>query len=206
VAEIMESHKLAIKLFAREGQDPANLPGEAIVPVFHSWIQSHAMKDHLLIDVADYAHVPDGPGTVLVSLEANLSTDRAQGRPGLLYVRKLPLPGDFGQRLRTVLATVLACAARLEAHPTLQGKVAFRTDEFLFRVHDRLLAPNTAETFEKVKPELEAVLRELYPTGQLTLEHQPSELTLFEVRIRNREAPALETLLARVHAPAVAAG
>jgi hypothetical protein len=202
----MESHKLAIKLFAREGQDLIAFSGEAILPVFHSWIQSHAMNDHLLIDVADYAHVPDGPGTVLVSLEANLFTDRAQGRLGLLYVRKQPLPGDFGQRLRTVLAAVLASAARLEAHLTSEGRIAFRTDEMLFRVHDRLLAPNTAETFEQVKPELEAVLRELYPSGELTLEHQPSALTLFEVRIKTSESPDLETLLARVNAPAMAAG
>ena len=202
----MESQKLAIKLFAREGQDPSALSGEAIVPVFHSWIQSHAMSDHLLIDVADYAHVPDGPGTVLVSLEANLSTDRAHGRPGLLYVRKQPLPGDFGQRLRAVLAAVLASAARLEAHPSLKGKVGFRTDGFLFRVHDRLLAPNTSATFEKVKPDLEAVLRELYPFGNVTLEHQPSQQTLFEVRVKASESPDLESLLARVNAPAVAAG
>jgi len=53
-----------------------------------------------------------------VSLEANLSTDRAQGKPGLLYVRKQPLAGTFGQRLRTVLGTVLACAARLEEQST----------------------------------------------------------------------------------------
>jgi hypothetical protein len=201
----MEAQKLAIKLFARQGQDPAAFSGEAIVPVFHSWIQSHALSDHLLIDVADYAHVPDGPGTVLVSHEANLSTDRAHGRPGLLYVRKQPLPGDFGQRLRAVMAVALASAARLEGHPNLKGKLGFRTDEFLFRVHDRLLAPNTQQTFEAVKPEMQLLLRDLYPSGTATLEYQPSATTLFEMHVKASEFPSLETLLARVNSTAVAA-
>ena len=39
--------------------------------------------DHLLIDVADYAHVPAGPGTVLVSLEAKRPPPRPLGRAPL---------------------------------------------------------------------------------------------------------------------------
>ena len=80
----MDSHKLAIKFFAEGSPD---LGHDAFIPVFHSWIQQHALKDHLLIDVADYKHVKSGPGTVLVSHEANLSTDLAGDRLGLLYAR-----------------------------------------------------------------------------------------------------------------------
>ena len=201
----MDSSKLSIKLFAREGQDPSAFAADVIVPVFHSWIQSHALPGHLLIDVADYAHVPDGPGTVLVSHEANLFTDRADGRPGLLYVRKQPLPGTFGQRLRTVIGTTLAAAAKLEEHPSLVGKLKFRTDGFLFRVHDRLLAPNTPETFEQVKPELEAVAAELYPGGNVALDFRPSDAALFAVRVKTATATDLATLLARLDAAPVAA-
>lgn len=202
----MDSSKLSIKLFAREGQDPSVFDADVIVPVFHSWIQAHAVPDHLLIDVADYAHVPDGPGTVLVSHEANFSTDRTGGRPGLLYVRKQPLEGPFGRRVRTVLAAALAAAARLEENPSLQGKLQFRTDEFLFRVHDRLLAPNEPETFEQVKPELERLAGELYPGGQVSLEYQPSDLTLFGVRVTAAgQTPDLATLLGRLEATPVAA-
>ncbi len=200
----MESHKLAVKLFFRQDQDPAALSGPAIVPVFHSWIQEHAVSDHLLIDVADYAHVPDGPGTVLVSLEANWSTDRARAGRGCCTSVSNPCPGISASGC-AVLAAVLSSALRLEEHPTLKGKIGFGTDELLFRVHDRLLAPNTAEMFERVRPELQAVLRELYPSGQVTLDHHPSEFTLFEVRIKTTESPDLQTLLARASAPAGAA-
>jgi len=93
----MDSSKFAFKFFL---ENPAALkPGE-VVPVFHNFIQTHGVPDHLLIDVADYEHVPNGPGTVLVSHEANIHLDLADGRPGLLYVRKQPLKGDMRERIR----------------------------------------------------------------------------------------------------------
>ena len=50
----MDSSKLAFKFFL---ENPAALkPGE-VVPVFHNFIQTHSIPDHLLIDVADYEHV-----------------------------------------------------------------------------------------------------------------------------------------------------
>ena len=66
---------------------------------------THSIPDHLLIDVADYEHVPNGPGTVLVSHEANIHLDLADGRPGLLYIRKQPLKGDLRERIRALSAT-----------------------------------------------------------------------------------------------------
>ncbi len=50
--------RISIKLFAR---NPQVVKPEAFVPVFQRWIQQHAVEG-LLIDVADYKHVPDGPG------------------------------------------------------------------------------------------------------------------------------------------------
>src|SRR5688572_17138183 len=92
----MNAQKLAAKFFF----DPVTtVTPEEFVPVLHSWIQTHAVPDHLLVDVADYAHVVDGPGTVLVAHEGNFYTDRGQGRPGVLYTRKLPLPGTLTERI-----------------------------------------------------------------------------------------------------------
>ena len=135
-----------------------------------------------MIDVADYDHVPEGPGTVLVSHEANLSTDRA-GRPGLLYVRKRTLSGTTAERFQVVLKAALNAAAVLENHPDLAGKVSFRTDEFLIRIYDRLEAPNTPETFDSVRRELEAVLAEKFAKLRVKLEYVPSALEAFEVRV-----------------------
>ena len=44
----MQSHKLAFKLFTKPGTMPDI---DLVVPIYHKWIQTHAIKDHLLIDV-----------------------------------------------------------------------------------------------------------------------------------------------------------
>jgi len=188
----MQAYKISIKLFATKDEFA---PSE-FVPVFHHWIQTQALADHLMIDVADYAHVHNGPGTVLVTQQANLYTDRGDGRLGLLYSRKLPVDGadTFVERLRHVLTSALKCAALLEREPSLSGRVTFRTNEFLIRINDRLLAPNTAETFAAMKGDLEQVAKEVY--GQpARLEHKPSPLTLFEVRVSTSQSPTIAAML-----------
>jgi hypothetical protein len=172
----MNAQKLCVKLFLK---DPAQLHGLKLVPVFQSWIQMHAVEDHLLIDVADYEHVPDGPGTVLVAHEANFSMDAAGGRPGLLYQRKQPLAGSLEERIAAVFRYALAAAARLEEGQGLK----FRTDEMLFRIADRLKAPNNSQTFEAVKPALEAFLSGVPGIDSFQLDYTSSPDTLFEVLI-----------------------
>ena len=72
----MQAHKIAVKFYV---QDATGLEDAEFVPVLHAWIQDHAVKDHTLIDVADYAHVHNGPGTLLVAHEANFYLDRTDG-------------------------------------------------------------------------------------------------------------------------------
>jgi len=188
----MESSKLAFKFFL---ENPDAIAAGEIVPVFHSLIQQKAVPDHLLIDVADYEHVPNGPGTLLVSHEANIHLDDGKGERGLLYFRKQPLPGDLAERLRQVLRYTLEVALKLEQHPALAGKVKLRTDELVFRIHDRLNAPNSPETFEAVKPALESVLAEAYPIAELRLDYKPSPGELFEVRIKSSTNPGAAAML-----------
>ena len=194
----MNAQKLVFKLFLA---DPAQVHGLKLVPVFQSWIQMHSVENHLAIDVADYEHVPDGPGTVLITHEANFSLDSGGGRPGLMYQRKQPLPGTLDERLATAFRALLEGASRLEAHPGLK----FRTDEFLFRIADRLLAPNTAATFEAVKPALESFLRTLLgPSAPFQLEHKPSTHELFEVTIKTPTSATIGDYLAKLPAPPAA--
>src|SRR4051812_9111431 len=134
----MDSSKLSIKLFVADGSKLGEITD--FVPVFHSWIQTHAIAGHLLIDVADYAHVHDGPGIVLVAHEANYSLDSLKGRLGLTYQRKQAINGTPSERIRVVYQNALAAAKLLE------DRLSFRMDELEFKIHDRLSAPNTTET------------------------------------------------------------
>src|SRR4051812_30200645 len=128
-SNLMDSSKLSVKLFL---STPAPAP-EGIVPVFHSWIQQKAVADHLLIDVADYAHVQNGPGTVLVADEGNFHLDHTGGRSGLLYIRKRPIEGNLEEKIHTVVRIAIDAAVRLESAPALDG-LKFKTDEFQFRI------------------------------------------------------------------------
>ena len=195
----MDSHKLIVKFFAR---DAAPVPLAEFVPVFHGFIQQKALPDHLLIDVADYQHVHHGPGIVLVAHEGNFYTDTGEGRLGLMYQRKQPVPGadTLRDRLAHVAAAALRACVRLEEEPALGGRVQFRTDELLFRVNDRLLAPNTPETFAAVEPDLRAFLSDLYPGDEIRLEPRHSPPTLFEVRVTVGASAPARDLLERLEA------
>src|SRR5258708_1266009 len=68
------------------------------VKVFHRWIKETVCPE-LLIDVAEYSHVPAGPGVLLIAHEANYSFDNRENRIGLLYNRKAAVDGDFQTQL-----------------------------------------------------------------------------------------------------------
>jgi hypothetical protein len=193
----MDAFKIAVKIFAARD---VFAPSE-FVPVFQRWIQQQVLPDHLLIDVADYAHVPAGPGTVLVSSQANLYTDRGENRLGLLYARKLPLEGTFQERLMHIVGETLKAAALLETDPALAGRLNFKTDEIVIRLNDRLLAPNTAETFAEVKADFAALSDQLFGPGKAKIEYEPSALKVFEVRIKSNSTASVQAVVERLTEP-----
>ena len=71
---------------------------ERFIELFHRWVATQAMAE-MLIDVADYRHVPNGPSVVLVGHEADYVLDNTGGRYGLVYNRKAPLDGNDGPLL-----------------------------------------------------------------------------------------------------------
>jgi hypothetical protein len=196
----MNSHKIVIKLFV---EDASRLGAHEFVPIFHSWIQQRSVPDHLVIDVSDYAHVHHGPGTLLVTHEANFYTDTGEGRLGLMYARKQPFPGTFTDRLRQAFVATLEGAKRLETDPRLAGRIRFKTDEILVSIADRLKAPSTPETFAAVQPELQQFFSEAYG-GQVALRQVGTDETPFKVEVVTKPSPTIDALLARLSGAAVA--
>jgi hypothetical protein len=194
----MDATKIAFKLFA----SPPAPELREFISVFHRWIQTHAVADHLLIDVADYAHVANGPGVVLVAAQANFYFDFTANRPGLLYTRKTPSPGSFADRLRTALASCLSAASLLEQEPSFAGRLHFNTSELLIRLDDRLLAPNTDATFAQVKPQIESLAADLYAANSFTIERTGKKENLFELLLKSSASPTLTSLWEKLSAPA----
>jgi hypothetical protein len=187
----MDVFKIAVKVFATAD----NFPPGYFVPVFHRWIQTQSVEGHRLIDVADYGHVAGGPGTVLVSSEANFYMDRGENRLGILYSRKLPSPGSFQDRLRASIAEAIKAAQRLEQEPLVHGDLKFKTDEILIRLNDRLLAPPCDQTVAQSRDDIVAAAEWLWGSDVL-VEPKFTPQTLVEFRLRAPRSPQLGDLLA----------
>jgi hypothetical protein len=194
----MESSKLVVKFHAVP--PPADFKITDVVPVFHNWIQLHSVPNHLLIDVADYAHVPNGPGIVLISHEANFYLDDLDGKLGLTYSRKQPLPGSFAHRVRYAVRAAIETCGLLEDSTDLAGKLKFVTDAITLQINDRLFAPNTQQTFDSVESDLEQVFGDLFGSP-VKLEYRPDNRRLFEVHITSPIAVDRATLLSRLPTP-----
>ena len=149
--------RFCIKFYAR---DPGTLDLAEAIPIFHRWIQSGRM-DGLLIDVADYRHVPDGPGVVLVGHEADYFLDQMEGPLGLLYNRKQETEGSSVYRLRCAMKSALTACRTLEREPELAAKeFRFAGGRLRFIINDRLLSSNGVAG---IRSDLDTVLRDLYP-------------------------------------------
>ncbi len=148
-----------VKFAARE---PERFDPEAHIPVFHQWIQKHRLP-LVLIDVADYAHVNDGPGVLLVSHEYNIFADRFGGQPGLTVQRKVR--GAAGARsLKDTVRVGLQAVDALASEASLPGS-KFRVNEIEVVANDRLRGPNSDEGWAAVEPVLRDVARTLYGDG-----------------------------------------
>ena len=110
-----------VKLFLA---DAASLDLEPLIPIFHSWITGAAFNE-MLLDVADYRHVPSGPGVVVIGHEADYAVDNADGRLGVRYNRKTAVEGDNSFALQQAARAALTACRRLEEEPRLDGKLRF---------------------------------------------------------------------------------
>lgn len=189
----MDASKLQLKIFT--SSSTGHLDAETFIPVFHEWIKNGVLPE-LLVDVANYGHVPRGPGVVLIGHENDYGLDDSEGRQGLLFNRKRLAPAPE-LRLEDTFRRALHAAVLLEQEPTLAGKLKFGTLQLLLRINDRLAAPNTDATFAALRPELESFCARLFGAGQFTLARTGEPRQLFGVTITTSHAPALASLLER---------
>jgi len=153
----MELQHINVKLFL---DSSPNLDLWDIVPVFHSWIQAQS-REELLIDVADYRHVPGGPGIVLIGHDADYSLDICENRLGIRYNRKTIVSGTNRDRLSQSLGMALKACEKLEADPRLNGQIRFGRREIKVFVNDRLLVPNLPSSYESVESEIKDFFADL---------------------------------------------
>lgn len=189
----IELQHINVKLFVK---DPEKVDLEAVVPVFHTWIQGQIF-DELLLDVADYSHVPDGPGIVLIGHEADYALDNTDGRLGVRYNRKAPMPGNNRERLVQATRAALSAFGRLEQDFNLH----FNNREIEIVVNDRLLAPNSQATRKAAEPELKAFLDVLFGGAEYSLTYPAEWRKLFGVAVTATREFSTQELLTSLSIP-----
>jgi hypothetical protein len=112
--------------------------------------------------------------------------DCAGDRLGLLYSQKHSLPGTNQEKLRAVFRLALENCRRLEEEPALGGGLRFRGNDAALVINDRLLAPNTEEIFQDVRPEIEFFARSLFRGENFVLDRDKDPRKRFNVSIRTR--------------------
>jgi hypothetical protein len=165
-------------------QNPAEARLEPLIPVFHSWIEAQN-GDELLIDVADYAHVPAGPGIVLIGHEGNYSVDNTGNRLGVRYNRKAAVSGGNQDCLAQAARAALSACRRLEEEPRLNGKFRFNGQEVEIFVNDRLIAPNNQATRETFDADLRTFAGKLFQGKEYSLTYGDDPRSLFTVYVKS---------------------
>jgi hypothetical protein len=183
----MNFQHINIKIFL-ENSEVVNLADYAAV--FNTWIRQQRLEE-LLIDVTDYLHVHNGPGIMLIGYEADYSLDNRAGRLGLLYNRKAQLEGTTQEKLAQAAGAVLTAAQILENENGLK----FNGSEVQLIVNDRLLVPNTAETFTTLEQDLRIFFDRLYNGAEYSLAHSAEPRERFTVNVKTRVNFDVETLL-----------
>ena len=187
----MELQHVNIKIF---GEGALRVNPEQFIAVFHDWVREQA-GESVLIDVADYSHVPEGPGVMLIGLEADCSIDETGGRWGLLYNRKGAQDGNNADRIRDAVKHAADACVKLEAQFSEEG-LAFSRTEFDVIINDRALAPNSAESWEAAQPEIQATLESVLGHSGFRLEHHGDPRSRLRASVQCSE-PADLTQLAR---------
>jgi hypothetical protein len=174
--------RICLKMYAPE----PGIGDQAFVPIFHEWIRDQALENLVLFDVADYAHVPESPGIVLVTHEASFSLDRSDGLFGLMAQRRVNGSGEAADMIATTLRHALQVAAKLEDDHRLTGKLAFDRSRVMIEANDRLHAPNTDEGYRALEPVVSTAIRAVFSdsTPRVTrVTNDPRDRLAADVRV-----------------------
>jgi hypothetical protein len=182
----MNVQHINVKFFL-ENPESVNLAEYAAV--LNSWIQKQRLEE-LLIDVADYLHVHHGPGIMLIGHEADYSLDQRAGRLGLLYNRKAPLEGTTHEKLAQAIGATLTAAQILEKEHGLK----FIGSEVQLIINDRLLVPNTSETYAAFEPDLTRFFDRLYAGAEYALTHNADPRERFTVNVKAESSMDVDAL------------
>jgi hypothetical protein len=186
--------RIAAKFFATDAN--ADVDFDAFIGVFHEFVREKSVEG-VLIDVADYGHVPEGPGVVLIGHDVDYSIDLNEGRAGLLTVGKRLEGGTVAEHLDDTVRKCLLAVKAVQANGS--SGTSFSTAAVKVQVVDRLAAPNSDDGFAACKGEFEALATRVFGDGASVERADADEARKpLAATITGASAEDLDTLLARL--------
>jgi hypothetical protein len=122
---------------------------ESFVPLFHNWIQEDRIPNHIMVDVVDYKHIPDGPRIMLIAHEGHFSLDFEDNELGLLYMRKTQLGDNVSETLFAIQQILDFAVELIKIDSTIGEKIEF-SDEYQLISNNRYEFPNNLESERKL--------------------------------------------------------
>lgn len=177
-------YRICVKIYGTEPTLPAQ-DADLFVPIFHEWIRDRAL-DVVALDVADYAHVPDSPGIMLVAHEVSFALDRADGEFGVLAQRRTPFQGHAVDAIEATIRQAMTVAARLQQDRRLAGRLAFDAARLRIEANDRLLVPNSDDGYEAFAPLVQTAVERIFDGLSVTIAritNDPRDRLAVEVRV-----------------------
>ena len=169
----MELQHINFKIYS---STPETISFENTVRIFHRWIQDKTLEG-ILIDVADYSHVPSGPGILLIGHEAFYSLEFGhENRMGLLYNRRTIQEGDNQSRIESALRSALKAAFLLTKDESWEKEVQFSSKEIRFFINDRMIVPNKEASFLAIQDELQSSIDNIFgKEGKVYLSYEQED-------------------------------
>jgi hypothetical protein len=161
----MNIERTCVKFFTTAGED---IEAVRFINIFHEWFRNKKLEG-VLLDVADYSHVPEGPGVMLLTHDINYGMDYGDGQFGLLAQRKRGQGQTPFERILELVGGAITFGALLEQEAALEGTLRLEGGSFHFMSNDRLLAPNTETAYEVIKADLAAAVEVIYPGRQINI-------------------------------------
>ena len=121
----------------------------SFISVFHQWIQEDEIPNHIMVDVADYKHIPNGPGIMLIAFEGNFSIGYDENGLGLSYIRKTKIGSNETESLENI-QKILDNAVRLIKNDSMLRKKIKFSNEYSVFSNDRYEYPNNVNSENKL--------------------------------------------------------
>ena len=147
---------------------------DSLLVIFDRW---RKVTDHPSdwVDLADYAHMPQGPGILIAGKRDTFSLNLNPPGPGLLTSVRNGLVGSLEERFREAFRRAGELNDAVLAEPEFPADLSPIEGAWEVFANDRLLCPSTSEMDAVVRPQLasalgiepEALRRHTNPGGRL---------------------------------------